>query len=75
VRLEDGSLSVGRSGEGRGAWLCRESTGCLDQAVRRKAFDRALRGHVDLRSLDGIRLALEVGADVSSAVGSESRAL
>jgi predicted RNA-binding protein YlxR (DUF448 family) len=75
VRLEDGSLEVGRSVEGRGAWLCRDSTGCFDQAVRRKAFDRALRGQVDLRRLDGIRLALGLGADVVSAVGSESRVL
>ena len=27
---------------GRGAWLCRESPGCFDRAVKRRAFERAL---------------------------------
>ena len=75
VRLDDGSLAVGHSGRGRGAWLCRDSPRCLDQAVRRKAFDRALRGRVDLGRLDGIRLALGGATDAWSAEGSESRAL
>ena len=43
VRLDDGSLAVGRTLAGRGAWLCRGSTECLGQARRRKAFDRAFR--------------------------------
>ena len=46
VRLDDGSLAVGRTLAGRGAWLCRGSTECLGQARRRKAFDRAFRRSV-----------------------------
>jgi len=75
VRLDDGSLAVGHSGKGRGAWLCRESPGCVDQAVKRRAFDRALRGHVDHHQVEGIRVALGSGPHVSSGVGSESPVL
>jgi predicted RNA-binding protein YlxR (DUF448 family) len=46
VRQEDGSLAEGRTLPGRGAWLCRDSPGCIDQAKRRNAFGRALRGEV-----------------------------
>ncbi|MGD0379359.1 MAG: YlxR family protein [Acidimicrobiales bacterium] len=48
VRLSvgtDGTLLVG-PGPGRGAWLCRSSPGCLEQAHRRQALSRALRGEV-----------------------------
>ena len=75
VRMDDGSLAVGRDGRGRGAWLCRESPGCLDQAVKRRAFDRALPGRVDQRNVEEIRVALGSGSDVSSGVGSESPVL
>ena len=33
VRLGDGSLAPGRTLPGRGAWLCRDSTACVDQAA------------------------------------------
>ncbi|MGQ0831823.1 MAG: YlxR family protein [Microthrixaceae bacterium] len=46
VRTPDGSLRSGRSLAGRGAWLCAGSPACLDLALRRKAFARALRGPV-----------------------------
>jgi predicted RNA-binding protein YlxR (DUF448 family) len=75
VRLDDGSLAVALGSKGRGAWLCRDSPGCLDQAVRRKAFDRALRGPVDRRHVDGIRVALGAGSHVSPGAGSESPVL
>jgi predicted RNA-binding protein YlxR (DUF448 family) len=58
VRLHDGSLAVGRSGTGRGAWLCRDSPGCIDRAEKRKAFDRALRGPVQSEQVDRLRSAL-----------------
>lgn len=38
-----GSLVVSRTAPGRGAWLCRGSAQCVDLAVRRDAFSRALR--------------------------------
>ena len=41
VRLPGGALSVDRQGAGRGAWLCTGSPACLDDAVRRRGFDRA----------------------------------
>ncbi len=37
---------VGGGNPGRGAWLCQDSPGCLEEAVRRRAFERALRGPV-----------------------------
>jgi predicted RNA-binding protein YlxR (DUF448 family) len=37
------SLVVSRTATGRGAWLCSGSAECLDLAVRRNAFSRALR--------------------------------
>src|SRR5205823_1118695 len=46
TRAADGKLVVGRSARGRGAWLCAGSPRCLTEAVRRQAFDRALRGTV-----------------------------
>ena len=48
VRLPGGALSVDRYGPGRGAWLCRDSLGCLDDAVRRHGLRPGLR---DLRSM------------------------
>jgi predicted RNA-binding protein YlxR (DUF448 family) len=58
VRLHDGSLAVGRNGTGRGAWLCRDSPGCIDRAEKRKAFDRAFRGPVGSEEVDRLRSAL-----------------
>ena len=43
-----------RHGTGRGAWLCRDSPGCLDDAVRRHGFERAFRAAIgadDLQQL------------------------
>jgi predicted RNA-binding protein YlxR (DUF448 family) len=46
TRGADGRLVVGRSQRGRGAWLCAGSPTCLAEAVRRRAFERALRAPV-----------------------------
>jgi len=46
VRTPDGGLAEGRSQPGRGAWLCAGSTDCVDLAVKKHAFSRALRGPV-----------------------------
>ncbi len=59
VHRADGSLSVDRTGPGRGAWLCAGSTACLDQALRRRAFDRALRAMVPPGAADGLRAEVE----------------
>jgi predicted RNA-binding protein YlxR (DUF448 family) len=58
VRLDDGTLVEGRTSPGRGAWLCAGSPSCLDQAVRRKAFGRALRGEVTAAAVEGLRADL-----------------
>ena len=62
VRFVDGAVVPGRTLPGRGAWLCRDSAGCIDSAQQRRAFDRALRGSVG----DGAvgRLRRELGMAV-----------
>jgi predicted RNA-binding protein YlxR (DUF448 family) len=45
ARRPDGSLGVGPSEPGRGAWLCAQET-CFEMAVRRRAFGRALRREI-----------------------------
>ena len=64
VRLGDGSLALGRTLPGRGAWLCRDSAACVDTARKRGAFDRAFRATVSTGVVDGLRqeLAGPVGA-------------
>jgi predicted RNA-binding protein YlxR (DUF448 family) len=53
-----GSLQVGRSLPGRGAWLCAGTTACLETAVRRKAFDRALRMRLGEGAVEHLRTTL-----------------
>jgi uncharacterized protein len=55
ARQSDGSLAVGRSAPGRGAWLCAGSVACFDAALRRKAFGRALRCDVPAHELERLR--------------------
>jgi predicted RNA-binding protein YlxR (DUF448 family) len=54
----DGSIRIG-GGEGRGAWLCPELD-CLDEAIRRRRFQRALRADIGPDSL--AELAREISA-------------
>ncbi|HVX20342.1 MAG TPA: YlxR family protein [Acidimicrobiales bacterium] len=61
VLRPDGSLAVGRSLPGRGAWLCRGSTQCLDQAQRRRGLDRALRATLAPGAVDDLRRHLAGG--------------
>jgi predicted RNA-binding protein YlxR (DUF448 family) len=75
VRLDGGSLAVARSSAGRGAWLCRDSPGCIDEAERRKAFERALRGPVGDGQVDQIRAALGAVSQEMAGPGSESPVL
>ena len=58
VRLPGGALSVDRHGAGRGAWLCRDSPGCLDEAVRRHGFERAFAASIDADDLQQLRVQL-----------------
>jgi predicted RNA-binding protein YlxR (DUF448 family) len=58
VRLVDGTLGVGRTLSGRGAWLCAGSAACLQQARDRNAFGRALRGPVSETALDALTAEL-----------------
>ena len=58
VRLPGGALSVDRHGAGRGAWLCRDSPGCLDDAVRRHGFERAFAASIDAGDLQQFRAHL-----------------
>ncbi len=58
VRLPGGALSQDRHGAGRGAWLCRGSSGCLDDAVRRHGFQRAFAAPVDAGDLQQLRMHL-----------------
>jgi predicted RNA-binding protein YlxR (DUF448 family) len=55
ARHPDGSLAVGRTEPGRGAWLCAGSAACFDAAVRRRAFPRALRCEVSGHDLVWLR--------------------
>ena len=55
ARRPDGSLAVGRTDPGRGAWLCAGAAACFDTAVRRRAFNRALRCEVSAQDLAWLR--------------------
>jgi predicted RNA-binding protein YlxR (DUF448 family) len=52
----DGTLHVGRTAPGRGAWVC--GPACFDEAVRRHAFQRALRRPVSKPELEALRAKL-----------------
>jgi predicted RNA-binding protein YlxR (DUF448 family) len=58
VKLPDGELAEHRDAPGRGAWLCRGSVHCLNQAVRRRAFDRAFRASVEVGAVERLRSRL-----------------
>ncbi|MBW3547325.1 MAG: YlxR family protein [Actinobacteria bacterium] len=55
IRRFDGTLEVGRTLPGRGAWLCAGSPGCVDRAERRGAFQRSLRGPVTPEAVASLR--------------------
>jgi predicted RNA-binding protein YlxR (DUF448 family) len=66
VRTSDGALALGRTLPGRGAWLCGASPGCVDRAIKRRAFNRALRAEVGGEEVEGLRTELrspEVGKE------------
>jgi predicted RNA-binding protein YlxR (DUF448 family) len=53
-----GALVVGTGLPGRGAWLCRGSAGCLELALKRRAFSRALRAQVAPEAVADLRARL-----------------
>lgn len=53
-----GTMAVGRTLPGRGAWLCAGSEPCFDLAVRRRAFGRALRVSIDDDDVAALRARL-----------------
>jgi predicted RNA-binding protein YlxR (DUF448 family) len=58
VRTPDGALRIGRTLPGRGAWLCRASPECLEHAMRKNAFGRALRMPVSAAAVVELSKAL-----------------
>lgn len=56
ARRPDGTLRVGRTEPGRGAWLCAATAArCFDSARRRRVFGRALRTEVADDELAAVR--------------------
>jgi predicted RNA-binding protein YlxR (DUF448 family) len=49
---------VDRHGAGRGAWLCRDSAGCIDEAVRRHGFERAFKASIGAGDLQQLQMHL-----------------
>jgi predicted RNA-binding protein YlxR (DUF448 family) len=50
------------AGAGRGAWLCREHQGaCLEEAARKRAWDRAFRIRVGNDEIEQLRARLDAG--------------
>ena len=54
----DGTLVVGRTRPGRGAWLCAGSDECMARAARRQSFGRALRAPVADEAVHALRNGL-----------------
>ena len=52
---------AGAAGSGRGAWLCRGSAACVEEACRRRALDRALRAAVAAEALAELPALVGVG--------------
>ncbi|MDQ3354785.1 MAG: YlxR family protein [Actinomycetota bacterium] len=65
IRRSDGTLGVGRTLLGRGAWVCTDSPDCIEQAERRNAFTRALRGPIEPGAVDEVRKALCISSEVT----------
>ena len=60
AREADGTLRIGRTLPGRGAWLCRESLAtCSDLAIRKGGFARAFRIGVQADHLSALRRQIE----------------
>ncbi|MCL4413345.1 MAG: DUF448 domain-containing protein [Actinobacteria bacterium] len=62
----DAVVVVSPASAGRGAWLCRGSTSCFEEARRRKAFARALRVEVSEAGLDDLARLLGVASTATA---------
>ncbi|MDQ6927230.1 MAG: YlxR family protein [Actinomycetota bacterium] len=71
----NGSLLTGRTLPGRGAWLCRGSESCLDAAIRRRAFPKALRTVVAVEALTGLRERLAERGRIEEALPQTTRSV
>ncbi|MGH1494131.1 MAG: YlxR family protein [Acidimicrobiales bacterium] len=59
---EDDHVQVGRTGAGRGAWLCSDDMeSCLSLAVERKALARAFRRRPVPESVEALVVAWSTG--------------
>lgn len=63
VRRPDGTVDIDTGGKmpGRGAYVCPDAK-CLDEAVKRKALDRALQVPVGPEVLERLRERLSVSS-------------
>jgi uncharacterized protein len=72
ARAGDGTLLLGRTVPGRGAWLCAgaptrlPAAACMEQAVRRKALTKALRAPVEPAAMEALRERVEERARIES---------
>ena len=58
IRATASGLELG-AGPGRGAWLCRNhSAACLEEAMRRRTVERALRTSIGNDDIEGLRARL-----------------
>ncbi|MGO9206944.1 MAG: YlxR family protein [Candidatus Limnocylindrales bacterium] len=61
VHSGEGALAMGAGLKGRGAWLCRDTPGCMELAERHRAFSRALRHPISNEAVDQLRTELRAG--------------
>ncbi|MBX3284991.1 MAG: YlxR family protein [Actinobacteria bacterium] len=61
ARIEGGSLQVGRTLPGRGAWLCPGSPECFELALRKGGFARAFRSPIRPADVAALRSDLAGG--------------
>jgi hypothetical protein len=69
VHVGEGALAVGAALDGRGAWLCRDTPGCIELAERRRAFSRALRCPVTAEAVEHLRVELQAGLGAGLGAG------
>lgn len=64
IRTSENEIMIDPTGRknGRGAYICKGSEGCLDKAVRTKALERALKTPVPAEVLSKLREEIR-GAD------------
>ncbi|CAB4861391.1 unannotated protein [freshwater metagenome] len=55
----DGTPVVSRTAAGRGAWLCADGATCLQQAIKRRGFERAWKRPVAATGFESLRVADE----------------